>query len=70
MARKLLKKYSKMINLRVMRIKQGLTLIELAKKAKVNYNTISQYENGIHKPQQDKLKQIANALECDVEDIR
>lgn len=58
-----------MINLKLMRVKRGLTLVQLAEKAGLNYNTISQYENGKHAPRIENLWAIAEALECEVKDI-
>lgn len=62
-------KCAPMVNLKVMRVKNGLTLEALAERAGLNYNTISQYENGIHSPRHDNLKKIAAVLGCDVKDI-
>lgn len=62
-------KYKPMLNLKLMRIKRGLTLESLAQKAGINYNTILQYEKGYHQPRIDNLKKIAKALECDLEEI-
>lgn len=58
-----------MLNLKLMRIRKGFTLITLAEKAGVNYNSISQWENGIHVPRAEKLQALAEALECDVKNI-
>lgn len=62
-------KYTPMVNLKVMRIKNGLTLEALAEKSGLHYNTISQYENGLHTPKKDNLEKIANVLGCDVKDL-
>ena len=62
-------KCAPMINLKVMRVKNGLTLEALAEKSGLNYNTISQYENGIHAPRMDNLKRIATVLNCDIKEI-
>lgn len=58
-----------MLNLKLMRIRKGFTLITLAEKAGVNFNSISQWENGIHVPRAGNLQALAEALECDVKDI-
>ena len=58
-----------MLNLKLMRIRKGFTLITLAEKAGVNYSSISQWENGIHEPRGGNLYALAEALECDVKDI-
>lgn len=69
MARRLEKKYPEMLKLKLMRIKRGLTLEKLSSLSGLNKNTISQWENGQHRPRSDKLKPIADALGCDVEEI-
>lgn len=61
--------YSPMLKLKFFRIQKGLTIVELAKRTGLNYNTISQYESGKHKPRIDNLQKIAEALECEVKDI-
>lgn len=58
-----------MLNLKLMRVRKGFTLVELARKAGLNYNTISQYENGLHAPRMENLQLIAKALGCEVKDI-
>nr|DAQ28224.1 MAG TPA: helix-turn-helix domain protein [Caudoviricetes sp.] len=58
-----------MLKLKFFRIQKGLTIVELAKRTGLNYNTISQYESGKHKPRIDNLQKIAEALECEVKDI-
>ena len=62
-------KYKPMLNLKLMRVRKGLTLQSLAKKAGLNYNTINQYEKGYHQPKIENLKKVAEALECDVKEI-
>lgn len=59
-----------MIELKIQRIRKGLTLMELAKKAGLNYNTINQYERGRHKPRMKNLLKLAAALDCKIEDIK
>lgn len=63
------KKCKPMLNLKLMRIRKGFTLIQLAEKAGLNYNTISQYETGKHAPRIENLRAIAEVLECDVKEI-
>lgn len=58
-----------MLNLKLMRIRKGFTLVKLAEKSGLNYNTISQYENGFHAPRIENLQAIAKALECDIKEI-
>lgn len=61
--------YVPMDKLRLMRLKKRLTMRDLSKKANVAVSSICSYENGQSKPQQAKLKAIANALGCSVEEI-
>ena len=58
-----------MRKLKAMRVLKGYTLQTLAEKVGINYNTINQYELGIHAPRTDNLKLIAKALECDISEI-
>ena len=62
-------RYKPMLNLKLMRVRRGLTLEALAKKTGLNYNTINQYEKGYHHPKLESLKKIAEALECELEEI-
>lgn len=62
-------KFKPMLNLKLMRVRKGFTLVKLAEKAGLNYNTISQYENGKHAPRIENLQAIAEALGCEVKDI-
>ena len=58
-----------MRKLKAMRVLKGYTLQSLAEKVGINYNTINQYELGIHAPRADNLRLIADALECDISEI-
>lgn len=63
------KRYPPMLKLTVKRKEAGMTICELAKKVGLNYNTISQYENGSHRPRTDNIQKIAEALGCELKDI-
>jgi transcriptional regulator with XRE-family HTH domain len=58
-----------MLNLKIMRIRHRLTLQQLAEKTGLHYNTISQYENGVHLPRKDNLEKIAVVFGCEVDDL-
>lgn len=62
-------KHSAMTNLKIMRIKKGLTQKELADKAVVEWHAISAYENGWRFPRPEILDRLAVALECEKKDI-
>lgn len=64
-----MKKYTPMLNLKIMRIRRGMTQIDLAKKIGKSSNTIYFYESGWSAPRMETLERIAKALECDVKDI-
>ena len=64
-----MKKYTPMLNLKIMRIRRGMTQIDLAKKIGKSSNTIYFYESGRSAPRTETLERIAKALECDVKDI-
>lgn len=56
-------------NLRRLRKSRGLTLIELAKLAKVDKGTLNKWENQKQGFRLGNLKTVADALECSVEDL-
>lgn len=62
-------KYSEMTNLKIMRIRRGMTQRELAKKVGVEFHAISAYENGWRFPRRDILDRLAEKLDCEVKDI-
>lgn len=62
-------KCTPMINLKVMRVKKGLTQEELAQKCKISPTMLSQYELGKSSPRYGVLLSLAEALECEVKDI-
>ena len=64
-----MRRYPPMLKLTMKRKEERMTIGDLAKRAGVNYNTISQYENGIHKPRIDNIQKLAEALECEIKDI-
>ena len=63
------RRYPPMLKLTMKRKERRMTIGELAERVGVNYNTISQYENGIHKPRLDNIQKIAEALNCEIKDI-
>ena len=67
--KKLKKKYEPMTNLKIMRIKKGLTQIELSKKVGISDPLVFMYEGGYSFPRRDVLYKLAEALECEVSDI-
>ena len=64
-----MKKYEPMVNLKIMRIKNGMTQEELARKANISAVLVSLYERGQHFPRKGTLDALAKALNCDVRDI-
>ena len=63
------RRYSPMIHLKLKRIEHGMTQKELAEKAGVSQNVLSCYEIGTAFPRRKTLNALAEALECDVNDI-
>ena len=51
------------------RDQKGLTQKELGEKVGIKHNTISSYENGTNKPNQDTLFAIAKALDVSIDDL-
>ena len=64
-----MKKYEPMVNLKIMRIKNGMTQEELARKANISSVLVSLYECGRNFPRKATLDALAKALNCDVRDI-
>lgn len=55
--------------LKKQRKKLKLTQEELAEKIGVTQKDISRWENYMHKPSQENLQKLAEALDCTVDDI-
>mgnify|MGYP001623071400 FL=1 len=64
-----MKKYKPMLNLKIMRIRKGMTQIELARKVGKASNMIYFYESGHAAPRTETLKKLADALGCEIKDI-
>ena len=62
-------KHSEMTNLKIMRIRRGLTQKELAAKVGVEWHAIGAYENGWRFPRREILFKLAENLDCEVKDI-
>ena len=58
-----------MLNLKIMRIRRGMTQVELARKVGISQNALSFYEVGNRSPRMDVLYKLAEVLDCDVKDI-
>ncbi len=63
------KRYPPMLKLTLKRKEARMTICELAERVGLNYNTISQYENGRHIPRLENIKKIAEVLGCDIKEI-
>lgn len=57
------------MTLKQLRVKKGLSQIELGNKVGLKQTTISQYENGSRKPPLPMAKKLADALEVTLDDI-
>lgn len=62
-------KHPEMTNLKIMRIRRGLTQKELAEKVGVEWHAISAYEGGWRFPRREILSKLAENLDCEVKDI-
>lgn len=58
-----------MLNLKLMRIKKGLTQTELARQIGISQNSLSFYEIGKRSPRKNVLVKLAEALDCEIKDI-
>jgi transcriptional regulator with XRE-family HTH domain len=57
-------------NIKKMRIKLGLTLNDLAKKADIKYTTLTKVESGVvNKPSVQTMAKIAKALVVSIEEL-
>lgn len=57
------------IKIKLLRQRKGMTQKELAEKLRVSQQNVSRWETGEVIPRIDKLKLIAEALECSVNDL-
>lgn len=64
-----MKRYIVKNDLEFVRRLRGLNRSELAKKSKVRIEAIEEIENGIREPSLVTAILLANALECQVEDL-
>lgn len=62
-------RYEPMLKLKFKRIQAGYTVVALARKVGIHYNTLCDYESGKHRPSVENLKLLAEALKCDISDI-
>ena len=63
------RKYEPMLNLKIMRIKKGLTQIELSEKIGKSKNLVYLYESGFSYPTKRMMDKLAQALDCEIKDI-
>lgn len=64
-----LKKEARVISIKTMRQAKGLTQWQLAEKIGVKQESVTQWETGKTAPKFSRLAQIANALECSIDDL-
>ena len=57
------------LNLRICRIRKGLTQKDIAEILKVGSNTVSQWESGRREPSISNLKRIAEICECSLDEL-
>ena len=57
------------MGLRTLRKEKGLTQVQLAQMVHVDQTAISQWERGIAQPRLRNCLQLAQILECSIEDI-
>ena len=56
-------------NLKILRIKKGLTQKELGHLIGVTFVTISRYETGVQFPTHKRLKKIISVFDCTMSDV-
>ena len=57
------------MRLKEMRLKANMTQTELCYKLNVGQNTISQWETGERTPRAEKLIQLAEVLNCTIDEL-
>lgn len=57
------------LKIKELREKKGLTQLELAKKLGISDITISKYERYVQTPSIERAMQLADALECSLDDL-
>ncbi len=57
------------MRLKEMRLKANMTQTELSYKLNVGQNTISQWETGERTPRAEKLIQLAEVLNCTIDEL-
>lgn len=57
------------ISIRTLRREKGLSQLELAEQLGINQSAVAQWENGKTTPSFKRLKKLAEALECSVDDL-
>lgn len=57
------------MGIKSLRMKAGLTQVELAKKMNVDQTTISNWESGKHIPMRKLHRKLAKILNCTVDDL-
>ena len=58
-----------MLNLKIARIKKGMSQAELAERVGISQNALSLYEVGKRFPKRSTFEKLAEVLECDIRDI-
>ena len=53
-----------------MRLKKGMTALELARQAGITNVSLSLFENGKRKPSKLSIYKLAKALECEPSDLQ
>ena len=56
-------------NIKRLRRERGMKQIDLAKKTRIQRETISKYENGVHEPTVSILNKLADALNVSVDQL-
>lgn len=58
-----------MLNIKELRIRQGITQLQLSEKMGITQATVALWESGDNYPRADKLPEIARVLRCTVNDL-
>lgn len=58
-----------MLNIKKIREQKGILQTELAEKLSINQSAVAAWETGKALPRADRLKEIANILDCTVDEL-
>lgn len=62
-------KMSNLTEFKIMRVRKGLTQVELSQRLGMSQQAVSQWESGRSKPPVSIIRRLANLLDVDIEEL-